>query len=187
MIVGCADTENIATDAPQLALHMPGLESSKYEYDRVVEQNLVYEVASWTPTEGVGPIATLTYVKPRWGSVSVFTEDSVLPMPEKIAQDFANVPPLKVRIGESGQSANHIGKLAYQNFALGPAMQCVFMRQFFGTNDDVDVVVGSNKPPLGDRLLEGWYCYGPQSTPLSHYTVTKFFDSVGVRDWSMPR
>lgn len=185
VIVGCANTDNISTENPQLALHMAGLQNSKYEYDRVVEQNLVYEIASWTSGDGFGPMAMLTYAKPRWGSVTVFTEDSVLPMPEKITQDFANVPQVKVRIGESGQSSNHIGELTYQRFALGPTMQCVFMRQFFGTNDDVDVVVGSNKPPLGDWMLEGWYCNIPEVSPLSQYTIKQFVEGIDIEDWSM--
>jgi hypothetical protein len=186
VIVGCADTENITGDDADLFLFMPGLEDSNHEIDQIIEGTWVYEVGSWRPTDGLVPIAVLTYVKPRLGSVSVFTEDSVLPMPEQIRQAFADQPQIKVHIGESGQSTNHIGDLAYQHFALGPGMQCIFMRQFFGTGDDVDVVVGSNKAPLGDRLLEGWYCDAPQNSPLSQYTITKFFDGVGIKDWSMP-
>lgn len=186
-IVRGAGYEEIAEEEAQLLLYMPSFKDSEREFRRKVARGSVFESGSWVATGDSSRIASLKYIRPRFGSTYVYTEDSTLPIPEKIRKAFSRYSEGDIQIGNAGWSHNHIGELEFRQFTIKSVLQCVFMRQFFGAGQDVDLVVGSVKEPLGDRLLQGWYCEASPDSPISRRSRTQFLDGVGLRDWSMPR
>lgn len=185
--VGASDAQPLAEKDAQLVLRLPDFNDSTPEFKLLKGNRSVYEIGSWVATGNVRAMASLTYIRFTQPNLYTYTEDSVLPLPEKVRNTFERDDQARIQLGNAGRSSNHIGELEYQEFSYESKFQCVFMRQFFGGGQHVDLVVGSVNEPLGDRLLRGWYCEAARGSPLSGHTRAQFFDGVGIRDWSMPR
>lgn len=183
LLVGCASTatqewQAVPPSEGTLMLNGPGLERVATDRERAKSVHQTLERARW---QGRGGLREAVLMLIEAGSETVFCESSASPLDETIEQNFSDAA-----LGESGNSVNAIAKLEYQRFTISGTTRCVYMRQFFGgCMDQYELVTGCDGEPLGNTMLEGFYC-GAVGEKLPDGTLEQFFHGIGVKGFAEP-
>ncbi len=180
-ILGCA-TSGTSTNSYKLVLNAPGLETVQPKVVVIQEEyNKIVERSTWNANDTTWPQANLVF----WRIKDMFRNRRVYVYQSSLPEQVRNFLPGEwITLSAGGKSENVLGDLDYQRFRWKFDIECIFIRQGVSRFSD-QVEVSIHGVPIGDMVIQGWYCVGP-AEPNQDTAFQGFINGIGIQGWALP-